>query len=143
MSDIRKVGPHLGLQAVDESMSAEQQCSVMEENIELLLDLEWRSNLLLGAELSKLKYSGKYTSSSVWKADDRARGWKEYISRRDFQSKKEGKSLSRQTANDLIMWSSLYACFADENQRRADRGQLPLPQPTSISQLRPYHAARR
>jgi hypothetical protein len=38
----------------------------------------------------------------------------------------------------LIMWSVLYACFADENQRRADRGQLPLPLPTSISQLEPY-----
>jgi len=38
----------------------------------------------------------------------------------------------------LIMWSVLYGCFAEENERRAQRNQLPLPLPTSVSQLRPY-----
>ena len=47
------------------------------------------------------------------------------------------------SANALIMWSVLYSCFADENQRRAERGQLPLPQPTSVSQLRPYASLMR
>jgi hypothetical protein len=36
------------------------------------------------------------------------------------------------------MWSVLYGCFAEENERRAQRNQLPLPLPTSVSQLRPY-----
>jgi hypothetical protein len=143
MSDIRKVGPPLGLQAVSDSMAPEQRCAIREQNIELLLDLEWRSNLLLGAELSAQKYSGDFTRSSIWTADDKARGWPEYIRRREFSSKKEGKFLSRQTANELIMWSVLYACFADENQHRADRGQLPLPLPTSVSQLRPYASLMR
>jgi hypothetical protein len=143
MSDIRKVGPPLGLQAVSDSMAPEQRCAIREQNIELLLDLEWRSNLLLGAELSAQKYSGDFTRSRIWTADDKARGWPEYIRRREFSSKKEGKFLSRQTANELIMWSVLYACFADENQHRADRGQLPLPLPTSVSQLRPYASLMR
>jgi hypothetical protein len=55
MSDIRKVGPPLGLQSVSDSMAPEQRCAIREQNIELLLDLEWRSNLLFGAELSALK----------------------------------------------------------------------------------------
>lgn len=138
MTDIRKAGPPLGLQSVSESMTPEQQCSVMEENIELLLDLEWRSHLLLGAELSKIKYSGAYTYSRVWIASDKARGWTEYVRRRDFQSKREGKSLSYQTANELIMWATLYGCFVEENERRVAGQRLPLPLPASISQLRPY-----
>jgi hypothetical protein len=36
------------------------------------------------------------------------------------------------------MWSVLYGCFAEENERPRSRGQLPLPLPTSVSQLRPY-----
>jgi hypothetical protein len=138
MSDIRKVGPLLGLQTVSDSMTPEQRCAIREQNIELLLDLEWRSNLLLGVELSALKYSGDYTRSSVWSAEDKARGWVEFIARRQFDSKKEGKFLSHQTAHELIMWTVLYGCFAEENERRASRGQLPLPLPTSVSQLRPY-----
>jgi hypothetical protein len=138
MSDIRKVGPPLGLQSVSDSMAPEQRCAIREQNIELLLDLEWRSNLLLGAELSAQKYSGDFTRSRVWTPDDKARGWPEYIRRREFSSKKEGKFLSRSTADELIMWSVLYGCFAEENERRFNRGQLPLPQPTSVSQLRPY-----
>lgn len=51
--------------------------------------------------------------------------------------------MDKKTANTLIMWSVLYACFADENQRRAERGQLPLPLPTSVSQLRPYASLMR
>jgi hypothetical protein len=51
--------------------------------------------------------------------------------------------MSHHYANGLIMWSVLYACFADENQRRADRGQLPLPLPASISQLEPYASLMR
>ena len=143
MSDIRQSGPPLGLQPIDSSMTPEQQCSAMEENVELLLDLEWRSNLLLGVELSKMKYSGAFTRSAVWSPEDKARGWAKYIALRKFESKRDGKSLEERTANALIMWSVLYACFADENQDRANRGQLPLPLPTSVSQLRPYASLMR
>lgn len=138
MSDIRKVGPPLGLQIVNDSMSADERCAIGVSNIELLLDLEWRSNLLLGAELSRMKWSGDFTRDTVWSDEDHARGWEEWLKRRDFRSGTRDVPMSNHYANGLIMWSVLYACFADENQRRAERGQLPMPLPTSISQLEPY-----
>ena len=143
MSDIRKVGPPLGLQPVNDSMSADERCAVGVSNIELLLDLEWRSNLLLGAELSRMKWSGDFTRDTIWNADDKARGWPEWLKRRGFRLGSSDAAMGNDSANALIMWSVLYACFADENQRRADRGQLPLPLPTSISQLRPYASLMR
>ena len=143
MSDIRKAGPPLGLQAVNDSMSAAERCAVGVSNIELLLDLEWRSNLLLGAELSRMKWSGDFTRDTVWSNDDKARGWAEWLKRRGFRSGDSEASMNHHTANTLVMWSVLYACFADENQCRAERGQLPLPLPTSVSQLRPYASLMR
>jgi hypothetical protein len=143
MSDIRKVGPPLGLQTVNDSMSVDERCAIGVSNIELLLDLEWRSNLLLGSELSRMKYSGDFTRDTVWNAEDKGKGWAEWLSRRKFRTGDADKPMSDHSANALIMWSVLYACFADENQRRADRGQLPLPLPTSISQLRPYASLMR
>lgn len=143
MSDIRKVGPPLGLQAVNDSMSADERCAIGVGNIELLLDLEWRSNLLLGAELSRMKWSGDFTRDTVWGNDDKARGWAEWLKRRGFRSGDSEAPMNHHTANTLVMWSVLYACFADENQRRAERGQLPLPLPTSVSQLRPYASLMR
>jgi hypothetical protein len=143
MSDIRKVGPPLGLQTVNDSMSADERCAVGVSNIELLLDLEWRSNLLLGAELSRMKWSGDFTRDTVWNDDDKARGWSEWLKRRGFRLNRSDTPMVKESANALIMWSVLYTCFADENQRRADRGQLPLPLPTSISQLRPYTSLMR
>lgn len=138
MSDIRRVGPPLGLQSVSDEMAPEQRCSISVSNIELLLDLEWRSNLLLGAELSRMKWSGDFTRDTVWSTDDKARGWPEWLKRRGFRLGGADAAMGYDSANALIMWSVLYACFADENQRRAERGQLPLPLPTSVSQLRPY-----
>jgi hypothetical protein len=138
MSDIRKVGPPLGLQSVSDAMAPEQRCAIGVQNIELLLDLEWRSNLLLGAELSRMKWNGDYTRDTVWSADDKARGWAEWLKRRGFRLNGSDSLMKDETANALIMWSVLYGCFAEENERRASRGQLPLPQPTSVSQLRPY-----
>lgn len=143
MSDIRKVGPPLGLQTVNDSMSADERCAAGVSNIELLLDLEWRSNLLLGAELSRMKWSGDFTRDTVWNSDDKARGWTEWLKRRGFRLNSSDAAMNVTTANALIMWSVLYSSFADENQRRADRGQLPLPSPTSISQLRPYTSLMR
>lgn len=143
MSDIRKAGPPLGLQAVNDSMSADERCAIGVSNIELLLDLEWRSNLLLGAELSRMKWSGDFTRDTVWSSNERARGWPEWLKRRGFRLNGSDASMNDTTANTLIMWSVLYACFADENQHRAERGQLPLPMPTSVSQLRPYQSMMR
>lgn len=138
MTDIRKAGPPLGLQAISDSMAPEHRCAIGISNIELLLDLEWRSNLLLGAELSRMKWSGDFTRDTVWATADKARGWAEWLKRRDFRMGNLDAPMDDKTANALIMWSVLYSCFADENHRRADRGQLPLPLPSSVSQLRPY-----
>jgi hypothetical protein len=138
MSDIRKVGPPLGLQSVSDAMAPEQRCAIGIQNIELLLDLEWRSNLLLGAELTRMKWSGDFTRDTVWTVGDKAKGWPEWLKRRAFRLNGSDSAMIKETANALIMWSVLYGCFAEENERRANRGQLPLPQPTSVSQLRPY-----
>lgn len=138
MSDIRKVGPPLGLQSVSTAMAPEQRCAIGVQNIELLLDLEWRSNLLLGGELSRMKWSGDFTRDTVWSEGDNARGWAEWLKRRGFKLNGADALMKDETANALIMWSVLYGCFAEENDRRAQRSQLPLPLPTSVSQLRPY-----
>jgi hypothetical protein len=138
MSDIRKVGPPLGLQSVSDSMAPGQRCAIGVQNIELLLDLEWRSNLLLGAEMSRMKWSGDFTRDTVWTADDNARGWPDWLRRRGFRLNGSDSAMDHKTANALIMWSVLYGCFAEENESRAACGQLPLPLPTSVSQLRPY-----
>jgi cell division septation protein DedD len=119
-------------------MSAEQRCSIGVQNIELLCDLEWRCYLMLGAELSKLKWSGDFTRDSVWRADETSRSWTEWLKRRDFRLSGGEKAMSNDTANALIMWSVLYANFVDINKERVDNGKLPLPLPTSVSQLRPY-----
>jgi hypothetical protein len=138
MSDIRKVSPPLGLQSVSDAMAPEQRCAISVQNIELLLDLEWRSNLLLGAELSRMKWSGDFTRDTVWPDADKARGWPDWLKRRGFRLNSSDAAMGPETANALIMWSVLYGCFAEENERRAQRDQLPLPLPTSVSQLRPY-----
>ena len=138
MSDIRKIGPPLGLQSVSDAMAPEQRCAIGVQNIELLLDLEWRSNLLLGAELSRMKWSGDFTRDTVWSDADKARGWPDWLKRRGFRLNSSDAAMGPETANALIMWSVLYGCFAEENERRAQRDQLPLPLPTSVSQLRPY-----
>jgi hypothetical protein len=100
--------------------------------------LEWRSNLLLGGELSRMKWSGDFTRDIVWSDVDKARGWPDWLKRRGFRLNGSDAEMSDHTANALIMWSVLYGCFAEENERRAQRDQLPLPLPTSVSQLRPY-----
>jgi hypothetical protein len=119
-------------------MAPEQRCAIGVQNIELLLDLEWRSNLLLGAELSRMKWSGDFTRDTVWSDSDKARNWPEWLKRRGFRLSGSESPMLKETANALIMWSVLYGCFAEENERRAQRDQLPLPLPTSVSQLRPY-----
>lgn len=140
MTDLTKIGPPLGLQVTSDDMSPEQRCSIGIVNIELLCDLDWRGRLLLGAELSRLKYSGEFTRDDVWRPDETARSWEEWLKRRDFRLEGGESAISTLTATALIMWSVLYANFVAENESRAERGLLPLPLPTSLSQLRPYAA---
>lgn len=142
MTDLSTVGPPLGLQATSAEMSPEQRCSIGVRNIELLCDLDWRGRLLLGAELSRIKWSGDFTRDDVWRSDEKARGWDEWLKRRDFRLGGE-KTMAKESANTLIMWSVLYANFAAVNEQRAERGLLPLPLPTSVSQLRPYASMMR
>ena len=142
MTDLSTVGPPLGLQTTSAEMSPEQRCSIGIRNIELLCDLDWRGRLLLGAELSRMKWSGDFTRDDVWRSDEKARGWDEWLKRRDFRLGGE-KTMAKESANTLIMWSVLYANFAAVNDQRAERGLLPLPLPTSVSQLRPYASMMR
>jgi hypothetical protein len=143
MTNLLTVGPPLGLQTTSADMSPEQRCSIGVTNIELLCDLDWRARLLLGAELSRMKWSGDFTRDSVWTADDKARGWEQWLKRRDFRLEGGDKAIALETANTIIMWSVLYAGFVAENESRAERGLLPLPLPTSVSQLRPYQSMMR
>lgn len=138
MSQIFQVSQSIGLQSVSDEMAPEQRCSIGIQNIELLLDLEWRSNLLLGVELSRMKYSGDYTRDTVWQKDDKARGWNIWLKKRAFKLNGSDTAMSQASADALIMWSVLYSCFAEENNRRAQVDKLPLPLPTNVSQLWPY-----
>jgi len=143
MTDLVSIGPPLGLQSTSPDMSPEQRCSIGVANIELLCDLDWRARLLLGAELSRMKWSGDFTRDSLWGKDDQARGWEEWLKRRDFRLEGGDKTIAHATANTIIMWSVLYAGFVAENECRAERGLMPLPLPTSVSQLRPYQSMMR
>ena len=140
MTELLTVGPPLGLQATSDDMNPEQRCSIGIQNIELLCDLDWRGRLMLGAELSRMKWSGDFTRDDVWRPDEKARSWEEWLKRRDFRLNGGEKPLSEDTGNTLVMWSVLYSNFAAENEKRAERGLLPLPLPTSVSQLRPYRS---
>lgn len=143
MANLLTVDPPLGLQATSADMSPEQRCSIGVANIELLCDLDWRARLLLGAELTRMKWSGDFTRDSVWAADDKARNWFDWLKRRDFRLEGGDRAIHHETANTIIMWSVLYADFVAENGSRAERGLLPLPLPTSVSQLRPYQSMMR
>lgn len=140
MTDLTTLGQPLGLQITTADMSPEQRCSIGIRNIELLCDLDWRGRLLLGAELSRMKWSGDFTRDDVWRPDEQARGWAEWLKRRDFRLEGGEKSMAEDTANTLVMWSVLYANFVVVNEQRAERGLLPLPLPTRVSQLRPYQS---
>ena len=143
MTDLATIGPPLGLQTTSAEMSPEQRCSIGICNIELLCDLDWRGRLLLGAELSRMKWAGDFMTDTVWLAADKERDWAEWLKRRDFRLEGGEKAMHEETANTLIMWSVLYANFVAVNEQRAERGLLPLPLPTSVSQLRPYQSMMR
>ena len=85
MTELLTIGLPLGLKATSDDMSPEQRCSIGIENIELLCDLDWRGRLMLGAELSRIKWSGDFTRDDVWRPDEVARGWAEWLKRRDFR----------------------------------------------------------
>lgn len=138
MTDIRKVGPLIELQSTSNEMAPEQRCAISVHNIELLLYHEWASNLLLGAELSRMKYSGDFTRDTVWNKDVKGRAWAFWLKAREFKLNGSDTAMSHASANALIMWSVLYGCFAKENDRRKECLQLPLPLPTNVTQLRPY-----
>lgn len=140
MAELSTIGPPLGLQSTSGDMSPEQRCSIGIQNIELLCDLDWRGRLMLGAELSRMKWSGDFTRDDVWRPDEAARSWDEWLKRRDFRLEGGEKAMGHEAVNTLVMWSVLYANFATENEKRAERGLLPLPLPTSVSQLRPYQS---
>ena len=140
MTELSTIGSPLGLKATSDDMSPEQRCSIGVQNIELLCDLDWRGRLMLGAELSRMKWSGDFTRDEIWQPHEKARGWPQWLKKRDFRLEGGEKAMGHDSANALIMWSVLYANFAAENKTREKRGLLALPLPTSVSQLRPYQS---
>lgn len=99
--------------------------------------------LRIGQELTQLKNTMQFTYSERWPKDQKARGWAEYLRIR-FQSDKDpDKSISNNTAIGWMQWAVLHHAFQAENEARAQRNQLPLPLPSSISQLRPYQSMMR
>nr|BAR30676.1 hypothetical protein [uncultured Mediterranean phage uvMED] len=141
MTALPTLGLPLGLQSITDDMSSEQRCLIGIRNIELLCDIDWRGRLMLGAELTRMKWSGDFTrDKGVWRPDENTRGWKEWLKRRDFRLDGGDRPMAEETANCLIMWSVLYSDFVAVNESRDERGLLPLPLPTSVSQLRPYQS---
>ena len=91
-----------------------------------------------------MKWSGDFTrDKDVWRPDEKARGWGEWLKRRDFRLEGGEKAMHEETANTLVVWSVLYANFVAVNEQRAERCMLGLPLPTSVSQLRPYQSMMR
>jgi hypothetical protein len=139
MTTLEWIAASVGLQAITNDMPADERCSASVSNIETLLDLEWRSHLLLGSELARLKWSLDFTRDTAWASSaSSSRSWPEWLKLRDFRLQGSDAPMDVKTANAIIMWSVLYRCFEEENARRVESGRLPLPLPSNTTQLRPY-----
>lgn len=130
----------LGLAPVDTSLSPAERCAQREAIIDTCLELPQVFWLRTGQELYQLKYSPdkEFIHSSIWSEDDKARGWVQYLKKR-FQADRESeKTISIHTANNWMQWAVLHPQFLKLNSERVERGLLPVPIPSSASQLRPF-----
>ena len=125
-----------GLAVINEGMTWEDRIEARVENINVLCDAVQREILLLGAELAACKWSGEYIIDSVWNDDDEARGWDEWLKRRDFKLTSAGSEIkiSKDKAAALMAWSSCTATISEANVTR----EIPLPLPASPAHLEPY-----
>jgi hypothetical protein len=135
----------LGLQPVDSSLSPAERCALRERIIETCLEMPQWAWLRVGTELYTLKYSEdkEFIHSTIWSPEDKARGWEQYIKKRFQNDRDPEKSIAPKTATAWMQWAVLHPCMVKTNQDRAERGLLPLPLPSSISQLRPYQSMMR
>lgn len=134
-----------GLQPVDPDLSPAERCALRERIIDTCLEMPQWAWLRMGTELYELKYSDdkEFIHSAIWSPEDKARGWKQYLKRRFQDDRDPEKSISDNTATAWMQWAVLHPCMVKANQDRAERGLLPLPLPSAVSQLRPYASMMR
>lgn len=135
----------LGLAPVDPSLPPAERCAQREAIIDTCLELPQMFWLRTGQELYALKYSPdkEFIHSSVWSKDDKARGWNQYLKKRFQVDRESDKSISENTAINWMQWAVLHPQFVQLNAERAERGLLPVPIPSSASQLRPFQSMMR
>jgi hypothetical protein len=135
----------MGLQPVDPSLSSAERCAMREHIIDTCLEMPQWAWLRAGTELNALKYSDdkEFIHSSIWSPEDKARGWIQYLKKRFQADRDPEKSICDKTATAWMQWAVLQPCLAKVNEERAERGLLPLPLPSSVSQLRPYQSMMR
>jgi uncharacterized protein YheU (UPF0270 family) len=116
-----------------------------EHIIDTCLEMPQWAWLRVGTELNALKYSDdkEFIHSSIWSPEDKARGWVQYLKKRFQDDRDPEVSICPKTANAWMQWAVLQPCLAKANQERVERGLLPLPLPSSVSQLRPYQSMMR
>ena len=134
-----------GLAPVDPSLSPAERCAQREAIIDTCLELPQVLWLRIGQELYQLKYSPdkEFIHSSIWSEDDKARGWSSYLKKRFQVDRESEKSISHHTATNWMQWAVLHPQFVRLNAERAERGLLPVPIPSSASQLRPFESMMR
>jgi hypothetical protein len=134
-----------GLAPVDPSLPPAERCAQREAVIDTCLELPQVFWLRSGQELYALKYSPdkEFIHSSIWSEDDKARGWKQYLKKRFQVDRESDKSISDMTATSWMQWAVLHPQFVQLNTERAERGLLPVPIPSSASQLRPFASLMR
>ena len=134
-----------GLAPVDPSLPPAERCAQREAIIYTCLELPQVFWLRSGQELYALKYSPdkEFIHSSIWSEDDKARGWQQYLKKRFQVDRESDKSISQNTAINWMQWAVLHPQFVKLNAERAERGLLPVPIPSSASQLRPFQSMMR
>ena len=143
MANLALATQALGLESIDPSLPPAQQCAMRERVIETCLELPQMFWLRIGQELIQLKKTMQFTYSSQWPEGQKARGWDKYLKMRFESQRDPEKSIGKETATGWMQWAVLHEAFQVENEARAARNQLPLPLPSSISQLRPYRSVMR
>ena len=130
------ITPTTALATIGEGMTWEDRIAARVDNINLCCNTVQQSILFLGAELAACKWSGEYIIDSVWADDDDCRSWDEWLKRRDFKlsAGEQQVKIVAKNAAALMAYASCTASITEVNQSR----ELPLPLPSSPSQLEPY-----
>ena len=124
------------LQDIGSSMTWNDRIKARVSNIEMLCATPARAFMLLGAELAACKWSGEFIVDDCWTEEDTSRSWEAWLERRDFRYVNGDRACKVNSVNAgaFMAWSSIAATLQATN---ADR-DIPLPLPTSPSQIEPY-----